>query len=72
MKKKGKKGYVCLVTNLGRLNVELFCDQVPRVAENFLKHCSTKYYKDTKFHRSIKHFMVSSIKKTKSDNLNVS
>ena len=55
---KGKKGYVCLVTNLGRLNIELFCDQVPRVCENFLKHCADKYYKGTKFHRSIKNFMV--------------
>ena len=59
--KKGKKGYVCLVTNLGRLNIELFCDQVPQVCENFLKHCLTKYYSGTKFHRSIKNFMVSKI-----------
>ena len=56
--KTGKKGYVCLVTNLGRLNIELFCDQVPRVCENFLKHCANKYYKDTLFHRSVKNFMV--------------
>jgi peptidyl-prolyl cis-trans isomerase-like 2 len=59
IKKLGKKGYVCLVTNLGRLNIEVFCDQVPRVAENFMKLCSTKYYKDTLFHRSVKNFMVS-------------
>lgn len=58
IKKLGKKGYVCLVTNLGRLNIEVFCDQVPRVAENFMKLCSTKYYKDTLFHRSVKNFMV--------------
>ena len=56
--KSGKKGYVCLVTNFGRLNIELFCDQVPRVCENFLKHCANKYYKDTLFHRSIKNFML--------------
>jgi peptidyl-prolyl cis-trans isomerase-like 2 len=54
----GKKGYVCLVTNLGRLNIELLCDQVPMTCENFLKHCSSKYYKDTKFHRLIPNFMV--------------
>ncbi len=59
--KAGKKGYACLVTNLGRLNIELFCDQVPRVCENFLKLCSTKYFKDTLFHRSIKNFMVTFI-----------
>lgn len=58
MKKLGKKGYVCLVTNYGRLNIELFCDQVPRICENFLKHCANKYYKDTTFHRLIKNFMV--------------
>ncbi len=57
--KQGKKGYVCLVTNFGRLNIELFCDQVPRTCENFMKLCANKYYKDTLFHRSIKNFMVS-------------
>ena len=58
LRKSGKKGYVCLVTNYGRLNIELFVDQVPRVCENFLKLCANKYYKDTTFHRLIKHFMV--------------
>jgi peptidyl-prolyl cis-trans isomerase-like protein 2 len=60
--KQGKKGYACLVTNLGRLNIELFCDQVPRTCENFLKLCENKYYKDTIFHRSIRNFMVKKIK----------
>lgn len=54
-----KKGYVCLITNKGRLNIELFCDQVPQTCENFMKLCENKYYKDTLFHRSIKNFMVS-------------
>lgn len=58
VKKLGKKGYVCLVTNYGRLNIELFCDQVPQTCENFLKHCADKYYKDNIFHRSVKNFMV--------------
>ena len=56
--KLAKKGYVCLVTNYGRLNIELFCDQVPRACENFMKLCADKYYKDTLFHRLIKNFMV--------------
>ena len=56
--KKGKKGYVCLVSNMGRINIELFCDQVPRTCENFLKHCLTKYYSGTKFHRLIRNFMI--------------
>jgi peptidyl-prolyl cis-trans isomerase-like protein 2 len=59
LRKSGKKGYVCLVTNFGRLNIELFCDQVPRTCENFLKLCANKYYKDTLFHRLIPTFMVS-------------
>jgi len=55
---KGKRGYVCLVTNLGRLNVELFVDQVPKTCENFVRHCLNKYYKGTKFFRSIPNFMI--------------
>ncbi|KAL1498332.1 hypothetical protein ABEB36_009145 [Hypothenemus hampei] len=53
-----KKGYVRLVTNLGMLNLELYCDQVPKACENFIKHCENGYYNGTKFHRSIRNFMV--------------
>lgn len=53
-----KKGYVRLNTNFGPLNLELFCDQVPKTCENFMKHCASGYYKGTKFHRSIRNFMV--------------
>ncbi|XP_026463336.1 RING-type E3 ubiquitin-protein ligase PPIL2 [Ctenocephalides felis] len=53
-----KKGYVRLVTSMGALNIELFCDVVPKTCENFLKHCQNGYYNGTKFHRSIKNFMV--------------
>ena len=66
LRKSGKKAYVCLVTNFGRLNIELFCDQVPKTCENFLKHCANKYYKDTIFHRLIPKFMV-----TKTLNLHI-
>lgn len=51
-------GYVRLVTNLGVLNLELYCDTVPKTCENFLKHCQNGYYDGTKFHRSIRNFMV--------------
>lgn len=51
-------GYVRLVTNLGPLNLELYCDVVPKTCENFLKHCQNGYYDGTKFHRSIRNFMV--------------
>lgn len=53
-----KKGYVRLNTNMGPLNLELFCEQVPKTCENFLKHCLNKYYNGVKFHRSIRNFMV--------------
>ncbi|KAB0795628.1 hypothetical protein PPYR_12467 [Photinus pyralis] len=53
-----KKGYVRLVTNIGPLNLELHCDIVPKTCENFLRHCDNGYYDGTKFHRSIRHFMI--------------
>lgn len=52
------KGYVRFVTNFGPLNFELYCDSVPRACENFIKHCANGYYNGTKFHRSIRNFMV--------------
>lgn len=53
-----KKGYVRLNTNLGPLNIELYCDVVPKTCENFMRHCQNGYYDGTVFHRSIKNFMV--------------
>lgn len=53
-----KKGYVRLNTNLGPLNIELYCDLVPKTCENFIRHCQSGYYNGTSFHRSIKNFMV--------------
>ncbi|CAG9862117.1 unnamed protein product [Phyllotreta striolata] len=53
-----KKGYVRLVTNMGNLNLELHCDIVPKTCENFMKHCENGYYNGTKFHRSIRNFMI--------------
>ncbi|CAH2074542.1 unnamed protein product, partial [Iphiclides podalirius] len=53
-----KKGYVRLVTNLGPLNLELYCDLTPKAADNFIKHCYSGYYNGTKFHRSIRNFMI--------------
>ncbi|KAJ8927440.1 hypothetical protein NQ314_020110 [Rhamnusium bicolor] len=53
-----KKGYVRLVTNLGMLNLELHCDMVPKTCENFMKHCENGYYNGSKFHRSIRNFMI--------------
>ncbi len=53
-----KKGYARLVTNVGPLNLELHCEYAPKTCENFIKLCQKGYYDGTKFHRSIKHFMV--------------
>lgn len=53
-----KKGYVRMNTSKGMLNIELRCDLVPKTCENFMKLCAKGYYKGTKFHRSIKYFMI--------------
>lgn len=53
-----KKGYVSLKTNLGVLNLEIYCDILPKTSENFIRHCDRGYYNGTKFHRSIRHFMI--------------
>ncbi|XP_012057135.1 PREDICTED: peptidyl-prolyl cis-trans isomerase-like 2 [Atta cephalotes] len=53
-----KKGYVRFLTNFGALNLELYCDMVPKTCENFMKHCQNGYYDGTKFHRSIRNFMI--------------
>ncbi|KAK9323271.1 cyclophilin-like domain-containing protein [Lipomyces orientalis] len=51
-------GYVQIRTNLGKLNVELNTEYAPRSVYNFLKLAEKGYYKDVKFHRNIKHFMI--------------
>ncbi|XP_041456134.1 RING-type E3 ubiquitin-protein ligase PPIL2-like [Lytechinus variegatus] len=53
-----KKGYVRMNTNKGTLNIELRCDLVPKTCENFIQLCAKGYYNGTKFHRSIKNFMI--------------
>ncbi|XP_037271675.2 RING-type E3 ubiquitin-protein ligase PPIL2 [Rhipicephalus microplus] len=53
-----KKGYVQLQTTHGNLNFELYCDAVPKTCENFVGLCKKGYYDNTKFHRSIRHFMI--------------
>ncbi|MCL4138148.1 UNVERIFIED_CONTAM: hypothetical protein GTU68_022251, partial [Idotea baltica] len=57
-KRVKKKGYVSLKTNFGILNLEVYCDTVPKTSENFLRLCEKGYYNGTKFHRSIRHFMI--------------
>mmetsp|Transcript_2276 Transcript_2276/g.3855 ORF Transcript_2276/g.3855 Transcript_2276/m.3855 type:complete len:161 (+) Transcript_2276:346-828(+) len=49
---------VALHTNLGELKLEIFCDECPKAAENFLALCASGGYNGTIFHRNIKGFML--------------
>ncbi|EDQ85563.1 uncharacterized protein MONBRDRAFT_34157 [Monosiga brevicollis MX1] len=52
------KGYVRLKTSFGDINLELYCEQVPKTCENFLLLCRRGYYNNTIFHRLIRNFMI--------------
>ncbi|KAI9207834.1 cyclophilin-like domain-containing protein [Polychytrium aggregatum] len=49
---------VTLVTDLGDIKIEVFCEAVPKAAENFMALCASGYYNGCLFHRNIKGFMV--------------
>ncbi|KAL2260385.1 hypothetical protein VTK26DRAFT_5607 [Humicola hyalothermophila] len=49
---------VTLHTTLGDLKIEVFCESVPKTAENFLALCASSYYDGSPFHRLIPTFMV--------------
>ncbi|KAI9696347.1 MAG: Peptidyl-prolyl cis-trans isomerase cyp10 [Bogoriella megaspora] len=49
---------VKLHTDLGDLKIEVFCESVPKTAENFLALCASSYYDASPFHRNIPNFMV--------------
>jgi len=53
-----KKGYAIIQTNLGNLNLELYCVTVHKMCDNFLTHCSSGYYNNTQCQRSIRNFTV--------------
>jgi len=36
------------------MKCEIFCEDVPRTAENFLALCASEYYNSSSFHRNIK------------------
>ena len=46
-----------LHTTLGDLKFEIFCESVPKTAENFLALCATSAYNGSPFHRIIKTFI---------------
>jgi len=54
MRRRKKKGYVRLQTNLGDIMLEIHCDIVPRTSTNFIKLCEAHKYNGTSFHRLIK------------------
>jgi peptidyl-prolyl cis-trans isomerase-like 3 len=45
-------------TDLGKIKIEIYCDQVPKAAANFLALSASGYYDGNLFHRNIKGFMV--------------
>ncbi|KAI0956113.1 Peptidyl-prolyl cis-trans isomerase cyp10 [Taiwanofungus camphoratus] len=49
---------VTLHTTLGDIKIEIFCEAVPKTAENFLALCASNYYDGCIWHRNIKGFMV--------------
>nr|AFH89650.1 peptidyl-prolyl cis-trans isomerase-like 3 [Beauveria bassiana] len=49
---------VTLHTSLGDLKIEVFCESVPKTAENFLALCASGYYDQSPFHRLIPQFMI--------------
>ncbi|KAI9640619.1 Peptidyl-prolyl cis-trans isomerase cyp10 [Ciborinia camelliae] len=49
---------VTLHTSLGDIKIEVFCESVPKTAENFLAHCASHYYDESPIHRLIPTFMV--------------
>ena len=42
---------VTLVTSLGKMKFELFCEETPLAAKNFLALCASGFFDNTKFHR---------------------
>ncbi|ORZ35434.1 peptidylprolyl isomerase-like 3 [Catenaria anguillulae PL171] len=49
---------VTIHTDLGDIKIEVFCESVPKTAENFLALCASGYYDGCLWHRNIKDFMV--------------
>ncbi|KAJ3231540.1 RING-type E3 ubiquitin-protein ligase ppil2 [Chytriomyces hyalinus] len=45
-------------TNLGYIEVQLFCSVAPKACYNFVQLAKKGYYRNVIFHRSIKNFMV--------------
>ncbi|KAJ3003387.1 RING-type E3 ubiquitin-protein ligase ppil2 [Thoreauomyces humboldtii] len=53
-----EKGYAQIKTNLGTINLELYCDEAPHACYNMIQLAKKGYYDGSRFHRSIKNFMI--------------
>ncbi|RPA86847.1 putative cyclophilin [Ascobolus immersus RN42] len=49
---------VTLHTTAGPIKIEIFCEAVPKTAENFLALCASGYYDNCVIHRNIKAFIL--------------
>jgi peptidyl-prolyl cis-trans isomerase-like 3 len=49
---------VTLHSTKGDIKLELFCESVPKTAENFLALCASDFYLNSPFHRIIPNFIV--------------
>ena len=49
---------VTLRTTHGKVKIEVFCEEVPASAKNFLALCASGNYNNTIFHRNIKGFII--------------
>ncbi|CAI6239847.1 unnamed protein product [Periconia digitata] len=49
---------VTLHTTKGDLKLEIFCESVPKTAQNFLALCASSFYNGSPFHRLIPNFIV--------------
>lgn len=58
VKGRSNKGYITMKTNIGDINFKIHCDLVPITGENFLELAEKKYYKNMKFHRLVRDFML--------------
>ena len=69
MKKRKRKGYATLHTNMGDIGLELHCDMAPRTCTNFLGLAEAGKYDGSKFHRLIPTFMIQGGKGDPDDSL---
>lgn len=53
-----QKTYAIIETSLGDIELELFPEDAPKTAENFIKLAEQGFYNNIKFHRVIKGFMI--------------